>query len=111
MQLLGMTIEEYDETFDRRNLVAHFHGKSGKGDRFDRATAERGACMILEEESGRRFVAFGRSVAKLLGHSGKFLETERDLFCLPHTSGVNRWWNDPENKKMAVEKLRLFLSL
>lgn len=40
----------------------------------------------------------------------RFLEVRYNSMLLPHTSGVNHWYNDPENTERARRILREFTS-
>lgn len=105
--LVGMSIEEYDSVFDRLNVVDEFHGKNGKGDRFAPSQEQKERIRLLAD--GRRVIALGKSVGKILGHSGNWLESTNDVLLVPHTSGINRCWNDPVFKRRAATSIIDFL--
>lgn len=44
-----------------------------------------------------------------LGEGAGCLSIENvPAFCIPHPSGVNRWWNDPENRERAEAFMQFF---
>jgi len=107
----GLTEDEYRKIFDRRNLLSRWPGKNGKGDAFPMPAARRAAKRI--EVDGRTIVLAGRNVAAAFGICVPFLveywERGAIWHVFPHPSGVNLWWNDPENKRMAERHAREIL--
>ena len=107
--LCDLTMAEFAARFERRNLLDAWQGKAGKGDAFVRAPEARALAEGLRAGlATRRVVLLGSDVARAFGFPGEpFLFGAHwggsFAFC-PHPSGVNRWWNDPEN----FERARLF---
>lgn len=109
-----MSPAEYEEAFDRANLLNIWPGKAGKGDKFDAVKAGKAAWRMVPKLHKRRVVLLGKNVAKAFncedmplmvwehrgGWKGK-LQYECEVAVLPHPSGVNRWWNNPKNYARA----------
>jgi hypothetical protein len=104
----GITRWRYLRAFERTNLLPSWPGKAGKGDAFPMAEAKRLAAET--PTAGRTILLCGRRVATAFGVSAPFLACERrggaTFWVLPHPSGLNRWWNDPENKRRAGDLVR-----
>lgn len=105
-KMLGISMKKY-LSVNRRNLIAYYPGKSGKGDNFPFEEA-KSAAYEMEKEFGRgaEILLLGKNVAKAFGFGNmKFLDSTEIggvMFHLfPHPSGVNRWWNNPNNTKAA----------
>lgn len=115
-ELLGIT--NFPESFSRINLNSEWIGKAGgKGDIFDRTEGIRTASVLLRG-SWTRYVLLGKVVAECFnvtqaGSPPVFLSTVthgvKSFFLLPHPSGINRWWNNPENVQKAKETLSEFV--
>lgn len=93
---------EYDELFDKINLINEFPGKDPacKGDIFPLSEATEMANRIRPTLAGRRVVFVGRHVARAFGHfKTKFFVPfqEHGYWCtiVPHPSGTNIMLNDP----------------
>jgi len=72
--------------------------------------AREAASRIRESLVGRRVILLGASVARAFGYEPTPLlkwrydgRREMTLADVPHTSGRNRWYNDPENVSRAHE--------
>jgi len=112
--LFGLSVAEYAIIFERVNLLPKFPGKKGKGDAFDRRNAAIAArnIKIGFRMSSRPFsILLGRNVAEAFGFEYRPLGVQRHhelghLVFLPHPSGINRWWNEPENVWRAKKLLR-----
>jgi len=101
------------------NLLSSYPGHSGDtlgGDRFDSRLGRISARILFEEGSlhGALVVMAGRHVAyacaPLFGSMSDpyFLRSRTENadgwlehVCVPHPSGVNRWWNEPKNRSQA----------
>lgn len=96
---------------DAVNLIEAFPGKcSAKGDRFPIREARRNAeALAALFEDYRVVVVLGRGPARVFDLAWFEWERRRgaDLSAMPHTSGVNHWWNDPANKAMADRFVRV----
>lgn len=105
--LCGLSIEDFLERFERVNLVDYFPGKAGKGDAFPLDIGMRKADEIMADpaNSGRHIVVMGGAAMmlfRLTGPSLTFAPHAGALYAwCPHPSGVNRWWNDSDNKIRA----------
>lgn len=105
---LGRLSEQSWLTLDRRNLIEEWT------ERWDRARARATAERFLAENPARLLLC-GRRVATAfdladwpLCSTGPHPAGPRVLL-LPHPSGRNRWWNEPENRARAGEHLAWFL--
>lgn len=109
--LLG--VHDFIASFARINLNSEWIGKgSGKGDVFD-CSEGRAAAKVLLRGSWTRYVLLGKQVAACFDVKAHPLSSVKhgvkSFFLLPHPSGINRWWNDPENTRKAKEALQSFL--
>ena len=107
--------EEEVLALPRVNLLPGFPGKAGKGDAFPLASARSSARRLVEEHRGGGVLLLlqGLNVARAF-------DARPDLFrlqslrgtpalVLPHPSGVNLWWNDPDNAARAGRVWRAVL--
>jgi uracil-DNA glycosylase len=108
-RLLGIEHEQLSELFELRNLIARWPGKDGKGDLFPLAVARLEADAV--PIAGRTVVLAGTQVATAFGVA----KLDRLVWhrlrgakigIIPHPSGLNRWWNEPENRDAARRFLR-----
>ena len=108
--------DEYRATFTRLNVLDFFPGKSGeKGDRFPLAEARRRVVELAPEFEKGVVIALGRNVLRVFGLQDlSWFETSAVevagvkvlLHAFPHPSGVNHWFNDPENREWFGRELR-----
>ena len=112
--LLGVPHRELLRLVDVVNLLPRWPGKAGRGDRFPIAEARAAAAMLLAVAPHDRIVAVGANVARALDIDGEGLRTvsngRRAFLVVPHPSGLNRWFNEPENVAEASRALRAFVS-
>lgn len=101
---------------DALNIFDAYQGRAGqRGDAFNRDSATARAAALPVD--GRRVVYLGRAVARAFGHRRvEYLEPLTDAraaaaWCLPHPSGINRWWNDRGNREAARLFLRVLLGI
>lgn len=111
--LCGLELKDFFLLFERVNLIQKFPGKLTKGDAFPLDEARKGAIdvLIMSHVHERKIVLLGDNVAKAFGFNPSTLPTlqmhRRPAFpfagvaTCPHPSGVNRWWNEPDNVKRA----------
>lgn len=59
---------------------------------------------------GRRVVLVGEVVTSLLDGPRVWLEPDGEVVVIPHTSGLNRFYNDPSNRDATVALLREVLA-
>lgn len=118
----GIELMQYVRTFERHNLVPGWEGyrrvgEPDSGSRFDARAAASSARVLADRlAGGRRLVCWGTTVAAaFLGgrEPPAPLEWREDevegldntydvrLAIIPHPSGLNRWWNTPENAAAA----------
>lgn len=103
--------------FELRNLFDSWPGKQprGKGDAFPVRDARAAAAALREKLSGRVVVLVGRNVSIAFGlDKAAFFEWHEAadgtlLAVIPHPSGVNHWYNDPENAAECERFLRSLL--
>lgn len=135
-QILGISHEEMLSRFEFVNLLRRWPGYdlSGKGDAFPMAKARLMARRMLPSLLGRSVVLVGSNVEKAFAlphtvypcHWGLYNPKDRVHFPIafhtpgktlekagyfavskiPHPSGINRWWNNPINKEMALDFLK-----
>jgi uracil-DNA glycosylase len=113
MEFLGLSTGEYLERFDRYNLLQKFPGKDAGGeDKFSMRQARLCAGAIKPFLHKRCVVFVGRAVAEAFGYPKCRLEffewaahrpvhgSNQHFVCsaIPHPSGRNHFYNDPENK-------------
>lgn len=111
-KLCGLTNEELLKRCDTSNLLPDWRGKNGKGDNFPMNEAIISAELIWTKFFDYdRVVLFGSNVASAFGMKNekvlKWVVLEgTTVAVVPHPSGINRWYNDPENRKKAEKFLR-----
>lgn len=117
-ELSGLTFKTWLKKTERLNLLQKFPGKNKKGDKFPPALAKRAALDVVFSGrlNFRKVVLLGNGVAKaMLG--GKLepfvwfpVLVDSSIYfqaaLVPHPSGINRFWNSPQN----AAKGRAFLS-
>ena len=107
-KLLQITPEQFAADFERVNL--NYLPLSS----FDYEEAARRADSIIRNKEIRKVVVCGQRVCgcfwlPFLPLHTKIRGGRKAYFILPHPSGLNRWWNDPENVVRAGESLRTFV--
>lgn len=110
-KLCGLDLQDYARRFARANVLEQWPGRLTKGDAFDLPTARLRACVLRRRfVGGRLVVLLGRRTALAFGLRCAYLQPERvacaNVVVLPHPSGINRWWNEPENVRRASSFLR-----
>lgn len=121
LKFTGYDEETYLSTFARDNLLHHLPRRSGKGRNFPLSRAKRQVDRVFRERMGC-VVMLGRRVSSAfdwirwdsrigpIPHSEvKYLKWYRIMHgfqllwavVVPHPSGVNRWWNDANNRRRA----------
>lgn len=111
MLSMGLTLEEYLESFERINLLHDYPGKTlDRQDKFPRHEARVAAGKLRRMFAGRDIVLLGRAVSSCWDRrlaEVPFLEWTVDpLFygtvaVVPHPSGRNLWYNDLANRRAA----------
>lgn len=115
--MAGITPMRFDELFECINVLDKWPGKQGKGDSFPLNLAIPADKALLPKLQGRKVVLLGQRVSHafdvgqpiLEWHERGFGWWENDvivqlscaLAVCPHPSGVNTWWNKPENRIAA----------
>jgi uracil-DNA glycosylase len=99
------------DVFELRNVIERWPGSAGrKGDRFPMPVARERAVALAAELTGRRVVFVGHAVSRAFGVKVgqgalmRWLRVEHldfDFAVVPHPSGINTWWNDPDNRDAA----------
>ncbi len=98
----GMPLKEYNETFERLNVL--------EAPEWSLPTARQGAVALKARLKGRRVIVLGSQAWTALGLPKKnlmephFAEDGTRWIMLPHPSGKNLWYNSEENR----EKVRRF---
>lgn len=111
-EFLGLSLEEFRSGFRTVNLFEGWPGKKGKGDAFDLPAARESAAAILSIPG--HYVCLGKSVAAAFGVAKKpMLEWQTVGECqvawLPHTSGLNLFYNSAANRTMVIAGLQRLL--
>jgi uracil-DNA glycosylase len=120
--LLGTTLAELHEKYRFVNILDRWPGGADsshpRGDRFPMCQARRQARKLMPSLVGSTVVLCGKNVRDAFGFTEDFFEVgacfcgKSSAFCyatIPHPSGVNHWWNAPENVERAGEFLREFV--
>jgi hypothetical protein len=95
----GAFRQQYLNAFERRNLV--------RGLEYNKRVAKMRAGAIVAElwGSGRVVILLGQDVRRAFGHPELLVHPQEISGCtwrqLPHPSGRNLWYNDPDNRKVA----------
>jgi len=108
---MGITRREYLRRFDRMNLLYE------KGDKFPMSLARIAAANIKPLLAGRIVILVGRNVANAFEVKDSFHEWNNYivkryslvsklpvhvlLATIPHPSGRNPWYSNPDNQKQA----------
>lgn len=107
-ELMGLSLGSYVRLFSRANLLDAWPGSGGpKGDAFPARLARIAAIEMLEAGHLRdRLVLFvGVGTARAFRFPAPPLDWAEHAgtlcACVPHPSGVNLWWNLPENERAA----------
>lgn len=100
---------------ERHNVLDFYPGKatSGVGDHFPRGMAKEAAARLIREYNlyGRHILLIGASTALSFGFGKEhapftwYSSKPFAMAFVPHLSGVNRWWNDPENNETGSQWL------
>jgi len=103
----------WEEWADWRNLIEEWPGPARRGASAWNGQLARRNAPNLPLENYDLTILLGRRVAAAVlpgGAGWPFFRQhsyERGVVTVvPHTSGINRWWNDPENVERGAEFLR-----
>jgi uracil-DNA glycosylase len=101
----GISFEEFLTTFDRVNLLDEQPQDAAGGMTFNMKQAARVA-RVMEQRFGigQVVLLLGKRVASAfrltsVAYFETFALNHARVTVVPHPSGANRWWNDPENEK------------
>ena len=78
--ICGLTVEEYLEKFERRNLIGWWPGRGAKGDLFPRSEARTAAAAMERALRGRSVVFLGKSVSAAFGFQAKICRSKCSSF-------------------------------
>jgi len=117
MNLMGLTVDEYLGSFRRINLIDEYPGRlaSGNGDKFPMRQARAKAKRILQQMCDFHILCIGKRVGQCFNLDECFVWEERiqcypltrnRIAMIPHTSGLNRFYNSPDNVRQAETFLR-----
>jgi len=103
-ELLGLSKRRFIQC-TRVNLAPLWTGKDGKGDAFE-ADPDLVITALSLARDHETVLLLGRAVSGALGYGGyeyfEPIKKEKTTFyVVPHPSGINRWWNDPANRRVA----------
>ena len=122
-ELLGTTQEQMLFDHDFVNVLDRWPGRGPGGDKFPMLEAKVAAKKKIPQLRGRTVVLLGANVARAFG-GPKFQylgwyqlrnpDNLSDIICqatiVPHPSGVNRHWNNHDNRLIAAKFLRTLAS-
>jgi uracil-DNA glycosylase len=99
-ELAGMTHAEFLRRTERVNLIDRYLGKSGKGDRAPRRLLDLGARRLVLSGAmkGRKVLLVGAAVTRAVFRNFEKYMYGLPIYSIPHPSGVNRAWNDPQTE-------------
>jgi uracil-DNA glycosylase len=104
-ELLGFSLRKFVKV-ERVNLAPFWTGKEGKGDAFE-ADPDLVATALAIAQAHKTTLVLGKAAAAAIGLPAGvdyFVPLNRGrttFYVIPHTSGINRWWNDRANRKDA----------
>lgn len=104
--ILGIDSSEFSG-LDCKNLLDHWPGSAGKGSAFPLAEARDAVGRVRASNPWTSFILVGKRVALAFGLRDpallRWFWSEGAWFAVvPHPSGINRWYNDPENARAAA---------
>ena len=112
---------EYRATFTLLNLLDHYPGKAGKkGDLFPLDEARKRVVELAPELENGVVIALGRHSLRAFGLEDlSWFEAgvvdvagvKVLLHAFPHPSGVNKWFNDQDNRAWFGRELRDIIKL
>lgn len=112
MKLMGLERWEYVQ-LDRRNLLDYYPGKAGKGAKFPHGASREAVRKLHESQAliGHNVLLVGKRLATAFGYETQEMLTWHhckayNYAIVPHTSGINRWWNSPGNSADGAVFLR-----
>ncbi len=113
-KMMGLSLGQYC-SIERCNVFREYPGPAsgGKGDAFPMARARELAEAMWPDLYGRTIMLVRQGVARAFRMWPCDLLTWEhkkawSICVMPHPSGRNRWWNDPENRARAEEFLADF---
>lgn len=116
--LCGCTVDEFMQTFDRRNMIDYWPGSNAaKGDGFILHSRARIIAESLKADlRGRRVILLGRNVSNSFRVPFPLFEVApldgMAVSSSPHPSGVNLWFNEKDNIEKACRFWRaLYLTV
>lgn len=105
--LMGMSLFEYVR-LDRRNLLDYYPGTVGKGAKFPLGSAHMAVRAMHAKGAllGTNVLLVGKRLSRAFGYNNfqlmKWHQRKAYNFAIvPHTSGVNTWWNDPQHREQG----------
>jgi uracil-DNA glycosylase len=113
MQLAGVSQREYENIFERCNLLQQYPGRWARDDRLPATQARCAALAMRQLLGGRVVVLLGRLVAEAFENSwGDFPKHEWQhvktaagssfiVAVAAHPSGRNRWFHSADNQLQA----------
>lgn len=112
--MMGIKVVTFKGQVDRINVFTRYPGTSGKGDAFPLEEARSRTPALASSMHGRRVILLGNNVARAFGYDPRqcllrwTIDTQIgcEVAMVPHPSGVNLWWNKPENRDSAKKFLR-----
>lgn len=119
--MLGCTYEDYLAMSQRFNILPEWPGRrEKKGDKFPKAVARMNAQRMEWSFSDCVVLYIGIIVGQTFRFPGSPLEWKTidapdgktyRAAVLPHPSGINKWWNDRENKARAEKFMKQTMAM
>ena len=108
--MVGVDKKIYLRKFKRKNILDAWPGKNGKGDRFPAQKARSAANSMLRDLRCSSVIFIGVATARAFNFDAPPLRWREfnggRTAVLPHPSGINRWYNDVNNKRKASKFMR-----
>lgn len=116
----GMNFEAFLEHFDRVNLLEVRQDTAEHGFKFDMGQARHNAVQLIPRMMAAPYVLLlGRRVSAAFWLDAAYftrirfprmvnggVEEGAVVYIVPHPSGFNHWWNDPEHVRQAEDFMR-----
>lgn len=106
--LCGVSPSVLADRMEWVNLLAAWPGYGPSGGSTFPMDAAREAAARLSEV--RPLILLGKRVAKAFGVEQPWFWWVDNIAVVPHPSGLNRWWNDPQNTARATEFWKLVIA-
>ena len=111
----GLSRAEFDRVFVRTNVFTVPQQSHGKGASFPMTAARVEAVRLQRRCRARVVVLLGKRVASAFGIDPTYFEKSKihscDVFVVPHPSGINRWFNEANNRVRFSRFMRSIVAM